>query len=118
MLCSGLWSASRVRLGTSGKLEDWIWGRLSIYRRTHVIRNMFAVGFAFSLGLAFLRLYAPVTHVGAETATLHVDDVLKLESLRPKGKWYNAKVPDRLDLAERANFSINALIGNLEPSQL
>jgi hypothetical protein len=48
---------------------------------------------------------------------LRVRDVLKLETMRPKGNWYEATVPDTLDLAERAKLAINALIGNLEPTE-
>jgi hypothetical protein len=37
--------------------------------------------------------------------------------MKPRGEWYDATVPDTLDLAERGKLAINALIGNLEPKE-
>ncbi len=41
---------------------------------------------------------------------------LTLDSIRPRGTFYDATVPDTLDLEERAKLAINALVGNLEPN--
>lgn len=43
--------------------------------------------------------------------------VVDKDKMRPTGEWYEASVPDTLDLAERAELSINALTGNLEPEK-
>jgi hypothetical protein len=48
--------------------------------------------------------------------TLSSSTWLTLDSIKPQGSWYEAKVPDTLDLEERAKLAINALIGNLEPN--
>ena len=38
----------------------------------------------------------------ADKGLVNPDDVLDLEKMKPRGKWYDATVPDTLDLAERA----------------
>ena len=48
---------------------------------------------------------------------LVVDDVLKMEAMIPEGSWEEATVPDTLDLAERAKWSINILTHNLRPDR-
>ena len=48
---------------------------------------------------------------------LDPDSVLDLESMKPKGKWYETMVPDTLDLARRAALSVNVLTNNIEPEQ-
>ena len=37
--------------------------------------------------------------------------------MRPQGEWYEATVPDTLDLAKRAELSINVLTQNVEPAK-
>jgi hypothetical protein len=44
-------------------------------------------------------------------------EVLKWEKIRPKGQWYETRVPDTLDLAERAKWSISVLTNNMEPKE-
>ncbi len=43
--------------------------------------------------------------------------VLDQEKMKPRGQWYEATVPDTLDLAERARLSINVMLGNVEPEK-
>ena len=45
------------------------------------------------------------------------DQVIDKEKMKPKGLYYEARVPDTLDLAERARAAINALTGNLDPDR-
>jgi len=47
--------------------------------------------------------------------TLKVDDVLKKEPMKPTGEWYEATVPDTLDLVDRAQSALHCLINNLDP---
>jgi hypothetical protein len=51
----------------------------------------------------------------ADRPQLKIDDVLSKESIRPQGKWYEARVPDTLDLAERARLALRSLTNNLDP---
>ena len=37
------------------------------------------------------------------------------KKMKPRGKYFEAVVPDTLDLAERARLSVNALTGNVDP---
>jgi len=48
---------------------------------------------------------------------LNPDTVLNKERMKPAGEFYEATVPDTLDLADRAKWSINGLLGNMDPSQ-
>jgi hypothetical protein len=48
---------------------------------------------------------------------MNTDSILRLEEIRPRGYWYDAKVPDTLDLADRAGLAINALIGEVNPKE-
>ena len=50
-----------------------------------------------------------------EGAQLNPETVLNREKMKPKGQWYEAQVPDTLDLAERAKYSVNVLTSNLDP---
>jgi hypothetical protein len=43
--------------------------------------------------------------------------VLNLETMKPRGTWYEASVPDTLDLAARAELAINGLIGDVDPNR-
>jgi len=52
-----------------------------------------------------------------EAPPYRVDAVLNLDRIRPKGCWYDANVPDTLDLADRAKFSINVLTRDVDPKQ-
>ncbi len=47
----------------------------------------------------------------------NLDDVLTTANLRPKGTYYEATVPDTLDLAERARLSVHGLTSFLNPTQ-
>jgi hypothetical protein len=42
-------------------------------------------------------------------------NVLNFETMKSKGTWYEARVPDTLDLAVRAELAIHALIGDVDP---
>jgi hypothetical protein len=44
-----------------------------------------------------------------------VEDVLDQEKMSPRGRFYEARVPDTLDLSERARFSVNNLTHNVDP---
>ena len=44
-------------------------------------------------------------------------NVLTAERLKPKGEYYDATVPDTLDLAERAKLSVHGLTSFLNPNQ-
>ena len=43
--------------------------------------------------------------------------VLDLESIRPKGIFYEATIPDTLDLAKRGEYSLNVLTRNVNPDK-
>ena len=47
----------------------------------------------------------------------NLDDVLTAGNLKPKGTYYEANVPDTLDLAERARLSVHGLTSFLNPVQ-
>ncbi len=47
---------------------------------------------------------------------LDVDRVLDLGAMEPRGEFYDAVVPDTLDLAERGRLSINVLTRNVDPA--
>jgi hypothetical protein len=47
----------------------------------------------------------------------NLDDMLTSGNLKPKGKSYDATVPDTLDLAERARLSVHGLTSFLNPTQ-
>jgi hypothetical protein len=49
--------------------------------------------------------------------TFNLDDVLNLERMKPTGQWYEATVPNTLDLAERTELSIHALTGDVDPNR-
>lgn len=53
----------------------------------------------------------------AADSAVDPDKLIDINTIRPKGQWYDATVPDTLDLAEHARLSLNALIGNMEPGQ-
>jgi hypothetical protein len=46
-----------------------------------------------------------------------LDDVLTSGNLKPRGTYYEATVPETLDLAERARLSVHGLTSFLNPSQ-
>ncbi len=48
---------------------------------------------------------------------LNPEDVLDREKMKPSGQWYEATVPDTLDLARRAELSLNVMLGNVEPEK-
>lgn len=65
--------------------------------------------------IALVLLWAAGLIATAEEPALSVSDVLTQESLQPKGIWYEATVPDTLDLAERASLSVNVLTNSMDP---
>jgi hypothetical protein len=48
---------------------------------------------------------------------IDVDKVLSKDAIKPRGTYYEATVPDTLDLAELAKLSVNNQTLNLEPEQ-
>src|ERR1041384_1702297 len=46
-----------------------------------------------------------------------MDSVLTPERLKPKGEYYEASVPDTLDLAERARLTVHGLTSFLNSNQ-
>ncbi len=50
-------------------------------------------------------------------ASLNPDDVLDVANLVPAGQYYEATVPDTLDLAERARAAINPMVNIINPDQ-
>ena len=54
--------------------------------------------------------------VSSYGAALDPLDVLDREKMQPAGQWYEASVPDTLDLAKRAGYSINILTHNVDPA--
>jgi len=46
---------------------------------------------------------------------IEVNGLVGKNSIRPRGEFYEAEVPDTLDLAERARLAINNQTGNFEP---
>ena len=55
--------------------------------------------------------------VSAGAARFDPEKLATTETIRPKGKTYEATVPDTLDLAERARALINAMAGVIEPDK-
>jgi len=45
------------------------------------------------------------------------DLALDIDSIRPKGAWYDTTIPDTLDLARRAEYSLNILTRNVNPDK-
>jgi hypothetical protein len=45
------------------------------------------------------------------------DQILDPDSIKPKGIYYEATVPDTLDLAQRAEYSLNILTKNVNPDK-
>ncbi|HET6328221.1 MAG TPA: hypothetical protein VFG04_26300 [Planctomycetaceae bacterium] len=58
---------------------------------------------------------ATVTPARASATTPVLDSVLKRQNLRPVGRFVEVTVPDTLDLAARAELSLNALTRNSNP---
>src|SRR5262245_3063230 len=46
-----------------------------------------------------------------------IESTLDIEKLKPKGKTYEATVPDTLDLVDKANLAINCMVGNIMPEK-
>src|SRR5215831_6274498 len=82
----------------------------------------------------FLKVIAQTTAVAGGTATgwtrvspsprvaeivrgtLRPEDVLSKEKMRVRGEFYEATIPDTLDLADRARLSVNNLTHNVDPN--
>src|SRR5271170_3527502 len=58
-----------------------------------------------------------VSEFGETDPVLDPNNVLNLETMKPSGIWYEASVPDTLDLAARAELAINGLIGDVDPNR-
>ena len=67
-------------------------------------------------GLAAAAEVVAVNPRGASPASEQQGLVFDREKMQPQGEWYEATVPDTLDLAKRAEFSVNVLTRNLEPN--
>lgn len=61
-------------------------------------------------GSAQLRAPGGTRHLVADPQAM-----LNLGSMKPRGIWYQVRVPDTLDLADRAGLAINGLIGDVDP---
>lgn len=65
---------------------------------------------------AYSALSSPV-QTGATTKPAPLPSALRdVTALKPAGQFYEATIPDTLDLAERARFSINNLTHNVDPN--
>ncbi len=64
-----------------------------------------------------LRFCALMVLTAGPGMTADPDTIVDKDGIKPRGEWYEATVPDTLDLAERAEYSINALSRNLEPDK-
>jgi len=62
-----------------------------------------------------LTLTVFIQSVLVSGAKLNPDEVLDIETVKPKGEYYEATVPDTLDLAKRAEYSVNVLTYNAKP---
>jgi hypothetical protein len=99
-------------------------------------RNVLALaGLSPALVLAGCKSSAVGSSVGHEASerwltqeTISVDhdfpnlksrlpELLTLERVKPKGQWSSGSVPDTLDLTNYAQFSINVLTNDTDPSQ-
>jgi hypothetical protein len=65
--------------------------------------------------LTAAALALPVARLGREARATTMDDLLDPAKLRIQGHFESAKVPDTLDLAERASFAVNNLTHNVDP---
>ena len=72
-----------------------------------VIRNLI-------LATLFLGFF---TGVSPAAGSLDPETTLNKERIKPRGQWYEVITPDTLDLVDRAELSINALIGNMDPER-
>jgi len=66
---------------------------------------------------AFLRFGLLLFLVPAPAGAADFNELVSEEVIRPKGQWYEATVPDTLDLAARAKLAINGLVGNIDPEK-
>ena len=48
---------------------------------------------------------------------LDPESLIDKEKMKPRGQWYESNVPDTLDLARRADLSLNVMLGNIDPEQ-
>jgi hypothetical protein len=65
--------------------------------------------------LLFFGFAAPTP--GRADGMPNIEDLLDETTIVPKGEHYESTVPDTLDLAQRAEFSLNVLTSNVEPEQ-
>ena len=70
------------------------------------------------LMISFLMLSLIALARGAEPDTKPaLSALLNRDKMKPRGTWTETKVPDTLDLAQRAELSLNVLLGNVEPAK-
>ena len=67
-------------------------------------------------GLAAAAEVVAVNPRGASPASEQQGLVFDREKMQPQGEWYEATLPDTLDLARHAELSINVLTRNVEPT--
>ena len=78
-----------------------------VFRVMLVMRN-------FLLTTSFLEFF---TDTSPYAGSLDPETTLDKERIKPKGQWHEVTTPNTLDLVDRADLSINALLGNMEPKQ-
>lgn len=70
---------------------------------------------ALTFGQESGRGAQPLPTPSAAQVNMNTGALLDTAKIRPQGYWYNAEVPDTLDLSDRAALAINALIGQVDP---
>jgi hypothetical protein len=72
--------------------------------------------FIRSLGLlCFVPQFVLSAEPSRECAGVDLNRVFSVNNITPRGRYYEATVPDTLDLAERAKLAIHALTEALNP---
>jgi len=64
--------------------------------------------------IAFCGLLA-LSPAGPAQEQADLERIFSAENIAPRGRTYEALVPDTLDLAERARLAVNALTESLNP---
>src|ERR1041385_3487774 len=64
-----------------------------------------------------ISLMTLITDSSLLAIEVDLDSVLTPQRLKPKGEYYDAFVPDTLDLAERARLTVHGLTSFLNPKQ-
>src|SRR4051794_6012890 len=88
-------------------------GRNSVYETTALIR-----GTIMHFGRRNIFALLSAMFAGAALAgPLDPAKIIDREKMKPRGEWEEVTVPDTLDLAERAQLSLNYLTGNTVPEK-